>query len=258
MWMRAVARASLIFWISSRVFGQPAPPMRSFEVASVRPHSGPIISVDVTTSGPRLTAPAQNVELLIMYAYGLKNYQISYNALSRFADVRNDTRYDIVAKAEGDEAPTKDEFREMMQSLLADRFQLKVHREMQETPVYALVLSKNGPKFKGSASDAVPMGHFHQETRNMVVTLTKATMDDVVHAITTAGLGRPLLDKTGLTGTYDITLTYTPERISRSSADPGDLSVFTAVQSQLGLKLEAQRAMLEILIVDHIEKPATN
>ena len=148
----------------------------------------------------------------------------------------------------------------MLQTLLGDRFKLTFHREQREMPVYALAVAKNGPKFKESAPDADPIQHHSMNGRNNVITMPKATMDDVTAAIANAFLDRPVVDRTGLTGTYDIKLTYTPEtRANREAGpDPTDISVFTAVQSQLGLKLEAQKAMVEILVVDHVEKPSGN
>lgn len=210
----------------------------------------------ISTSGPRLNAECETVLGLIMYAYNLKNFQVSRTPLLALGDAF----YDIVAKAEGDVAPTKAEFRQMLQLLLADRFKLTVHREMQEMPVYALVVGKNGLKFKESAPDASPMGHYHWTGRNNEDTIPKASMDDVVNAIANSMLDRPVLDKTGLTGTYDIKLTYTPDRKSNRESEPdlSDISIFTAVQDQLGLKLEAQKAKVQILVVDRVEKPSEN
>jgi uncharacterized protein (TIGR03435 family) len=192
-----------------------------------------------------------------MYAYRLRNYQVSGMAPLLKDD---NTRWDIEAKAEGDAVPTSSEFRQMMRSLLADRFKLGVHSEMREMAVYALVVGKGGPKLKESAPDAGPMGHATVSGRNYQVTRPKASMDDVVDAISNAFLDRPVVDKTGLTGTYDIKLTYTPDTKANREGepDPSDISVFAAVQSQLGLRLEPQKAMVETIVVDHIEKPSGN
>jgi uncharacterized protein (TIGR03435 family) len=252
---RAIGGAGLIVWMLSGLFGQSSP-VRAFEVASVKLHETPRTMPGITTSGPRLNADAANLMRLIMYAYNLRSYQVSgappHPALG-------DARYDIVAKAEGDSAPTKDEFRQMLQVLLADRFKLKVHRETREIPVYELVVGKNGPKFKESAPDASPVAHYAASDRNYRVTIPKATMDDVLTAIENSLLDRPVLDKTGLTGTYDIKMTYLPDiKAYRETPDLSDISIFTAVEQQLGLKLEAQKAMVEILIVDRVEEPSAN
>jgi uncharacterized protein (TIGR03435 family) len=148
----------------------------------------------------------------------------------------------------------------MLQSLLADRFKLRFHREMREIPVYELVAAKNGPKLKESAPTAESMGRMTVNGRNYQASIPKARMDDVVQAIGNSFLDRPVLDKTGLTGTYDLKLTYTPDIPSnrKGDPDPNDISIFTAVQEQLGLKLEPTKALVEILVVDHVEKPIEN
>ena len=255
--MRTMMGAALIFGACCEAFGQSAPPPRAFEVASVKPHPGPVPRIDISTSGSRLTAEAYTVLGLIMYAYNLRNDQVSRTTSLLTV---GDTMYDIVAKAEREGTPTRAEFRQMLQSLLADRFKLEVHREMKEMPVYALVVGKNGPKLKESAPDADPWAYTGVSGRNYEVTMPKATMERLVKEISNAAfLDRPVLDKTGLTGTYDIRLTYTPEnRMSRGPEPDLDVSIFTAVQDQLGLRLVQQKADVEILVVDHVEKPSEN
>ncbi len=193
-----------------------------------------------------------------MYAYNLKNYQV---ADTPALEAVGETYYDIAAKAEGDGTPKQGEFRQMLQALLADRFKLKVHREMREMPVYALVVGKNGPKFKESSADANPSGNYGVNGRNQTMSLSKATMEDVARDLRVY-VDRPVVDKTGLKGNYDIKMEATPAfRISRNPdnpSDPGDISAFTAVQEQLGLKLEAQKALIEVLVVDHVERPSEN
>ena len=190
---------------------------------------------------------------LIMWAYNLKNYQVSFAP----SISRPDVYYDIFAKAEGDALPTEGDFRQMLQALLKDRFNLRVHREMQEMPVYALVVGKNGPKFKESAPDAIPSGYGGVNGRNQYRKVTKGTMEDLADGLQVYA-GRPVVDRTGLTGTYDYRMEATPEFRINNNPELSDISVFTAVQEQLGLKLEPEKAPIEILVVDHIEKPSAN
>jgi uncharacterized protein (TIGR03435 family) len=246
--MLRILQAGLVVAMSSTTFGQ------SFEVASIRPHPGDPHSINITTSGPRLTAEAETVFGLLMYAYELKSYQL---ADSPAYSTVGDNYYDIVAKAEGDGEPTQAEFRHMMQSLLADRFKLKIHRETREMPVYVLTVGKGGPKFKESAPDALGLGNHGVNGRIQTLTLPNATMDQVAGELRVYAGDRPILDKTGLTGTYAIKFEATPAFRMRNP-DPEDISVFTAVQEQLGLKLEAQKGMVEVLVVDHVEKPSAN
>jgi uncharacterized protein (TIGR03435 family) len=252
----------VVILMASGVCGQKAQPPKAFEVASVKVHDGPLTVFDVSTSGTRLTARAETLNGLVMWAYNLKNYQVSYAPSISGANVF----YDIFAKAEGDAVPTRDEFRQMLQTLLADRFNLKVHREAKEMPVYALVVGKNGPKFKESAPEAV----FSNNTgvnrrpdglpgRNQYMAVTKATMEDLAEGIMgTFFVDRPVVDKTGLTGAYDYRLEATPGFRINNNPELTDISVFTAVQEQLGLKLESQKAPVKILVVDHLEKPTAN
>ncbi len=224
-----------------------------FEVASVRPRTTEIGRIEITTSGNRLTAEAESAGGLISWAYDLKSYQIpDTKAL-------DDTVYDITAKAEGDATPSRPEFRQMLQVLLAERFHLKMHREVREMPVYALVVGKNGPKFHESGEDAIEGGNIGVHGRNQTMNSRKVTMDVAAERIRGAFfLERPVLNRTGLKGLYDVRLEATPEfRINRGP-EPDDISVFTAVQEQLGLKLESTKAPIEVLVIDHIEKPSEN
>ena len=165
--------------------------------------------------------------------------------------------FDIDAKAEGDAPPGTEAFRRMLQALLADRFKFQFHREMRELPVYALVVGKNGPKFKESPPEAIVSGRHTMNGRNQIMTLTRATMEDVIQQFPVY-TGRPVIDKTGLTAMYDLRMEATPLfRINRDP-DPSDISVFVAVQEQLGLKLESQKTSVEVLVIDHVEKPSGN
>ena len=150
----------------------------------------------------------------------------------------------------------------MLQSLLADRFQLKVHREPKEMPVYALVVGKNGPKFHASAPDADPIIHIGFTGTNneyALVTMPKGTMSGLANLLGVVD-GRPVLDKTGLDGIWNIKLYSTPEyKMGRGGElNTAEISIFTAVQEQLGLRLDAQKGMVEVLTVDHVEKPSEN
>lgn len=230
--------------------------VQQFEVASIRRHDPPLPRIDISTSGPTLHAEADNLFELIMWAYDLKiNSQVS------FADAESpllDTFYDIVAKAGGERVPTQAEFRQMMQALLADRFKLKTHRETRNLQVYDLVIGKSGSKLKASAPDAPGMGRMTLEGRNYRTTRANASMNEVVRAIMNAFLDRPVVDHTGLTGTYQLDLTYTPDLRNRPANEPGDISVFTAVQEQLGLRLDPKTEPIEVLVVDSVERPTEN
>jgi uncharacterized protein (TIGR03435 family) len=190
-----------------------------------------------------------------MTAYNVKDFQIS--GVPEWA-LGRDQFYDITAKVEGESAPALEQVRPMLQTLLADRFQLKLHRETRELPVYDLVDDKKGPKLKESIGPRSP----HPVTFSGTLTrfnLLDKSLADLVDSI--AGfVDRPVLDKTGLTGRYDFTLEFThsnPDLVARDSPE-ADRSIFTAIQEQLGLKLTPAKAPTEILVIDHAERPSEN
>ena len=224
------------------------------EVASLRPHEGevPRTGGRLSVAGPRLTVVFYSVSGLIMFAYDVKLNQISATA------PMDNTPYDIVATAGDGRTPTRDEFRLMMRALLAERFELKVHRETKVVPVYALVVRKGGPKFKESTADGNPSPKFEVSGHNVTTILPKVTMESLAERIqNNARLDRPVLDRTGLVGSYEIKLTFNPKYISGLEPDPNEISVFTGVQ-ELGLRLVSQTASRDFLVIDHIEKASAN
>ena len=151
----------------------------------------------------------------------------------------------------------------MRQALLADRFKLSFHRETKEMPVYELVVAKNGPKLQTSTA-----GQAQIRMGRGTLTAQKTSLNLLANNLS-QNVGRVVIDKTGLTGDFDIKLEWTPEDGERmgpprdngetppSAPAPG-LSIFTALQEQLGLKLEARKGPVEILVIDRTEKPSEN
>jgi len=241
-------------WIA---FAQAPSGKLAFEVASIRPHDGPLHCIRCfSSSGPRLTLEGYNLMQFVLEAYNLKPYQVSWAAAAEQQDIY----YDVIAKAEGDSAPTKDEFRKMMQAMLAQRFNFKFHREMKSMPVWALVVGKYGPTFRESGPDDPVVNNHGVNGRKQNVVLSQGSIESLTDSIrgTFFVSDRPVLDKTGLTGKYTLKLEATPEFRINDNLQPGDISVFDAVQAQLGLKLESQKADIEVLVVDHMEKPSGN
>jgi uncharacterized protein (TIGR03435 family) len=240
----------------------PAQQLLKFEVASVkmRRPGAPVSMVGGAPSGARLTLEAMSLSDLIAWAYNSKIWQVSGGL--PWAGVQQDRtaldlaaqRFDIVAKAEGDQARSPEEFRQMMQALLAERFGLALHREQREVPVYALVKDKNGPKFRQSAADAKGILRMNGGGR---ITASGSTMTQLVGWFSNAnGVDRPVADETGLTGRYDFTLEWSnPLAGAPESTAP---SVFTAFSEQLGLKLEPRRAPVEFIVIDRAALPGEN
>jgi uncharacterized protein (TIGR03435 family) len=224
----------------------------TFEVASIKPHEGSTPRIlGFSSSGPLLKLEAYTIAGLIHEAYDVKSYQIVYPQA-------DNTFYDIVARAQGDEILTRDQFRPLLQSLLTDRFGLKFHRETREMPVYALVPGRVGPKFKESPPDAPDNDQFYGNGRGWRITLPRGTMEGLADAIaSTSGLDLPVVDKTGLKGVYDLRIAYMTEETIANDPGPSDIGVFDAVLN-IGLKLEVQKANVEVMVVDGVGKPSAN
>jgi uncharacterized protein (TIGR03435 family) len=242
----------------------PAPERIAFEVASVKPHEFPAgffaggTGGTIRISGNRVTLLG-NLKGFVMSAYNLREYQVS--GAPGWTDKQGRQQdYDISAKAEGEGAVALDQARRMLQTLLADRFQLTLHRETKEVPVYDLVVGKNGPKMKESVPDTKPDTKIITASSALwKIKWSNLTMGDFVNRIAT-NFDRPVVDKTGLTAGYDFTLQYTgsnPDLVARDSPD-FDNSIFSSIQEQLGLRLAPAKEPVEILVIDHAEKPSEN
>jgi len=165
---------------------------------------------------------------------------------------------------------------QMMQSILADRFKLKVTRAVKQMPVYELVVSKGGPKLKpASAEDfaaagrAPGSGAWSSSSSGYfkAIGASSAYLASGLSKYESEELGRQVIDRTGLTGTYDFTLTWTPSQTEQgmnpesshsTDFDSSGPSIFTAIQEQLGLKLQPAMGPIEVLVIDHIEPPTPN
>jgi uncharacterized protein (TIGR03435 family) len=223
-----------------------------FEVASIKPHAGEVtVSGGPFSSGPRVRYVAVELTDLVTEAYGVRYEQVSGSP--GWGSGPAGARYDIEAKAEGDAKPAKEQLRQMLQSLLAERFRLKVRRETVDTPIYALVLAKGGSKLKAvDKGEGVRMRA--SGTRQRMD--GKAAMEFLAQQLSISA-GRLVLDRTGLIGNYEFTLEWTPDNVAPPDDSPS-ISIFTAVQEQLGLKLEPAKAPVEMLIIEHAEMPTEN
>ncbi len=224
----------------------------AFEVASIRPHPGLAMVVGINVSGSRITISAHALQGLILTAYELEGYQL-YGG----PQWMDEERYDIEARAGGEAPPTPIQVRLMLQTLIADRFQLKFHRETKQLSEYELRVAKGGPKLKASAPGSVNSLRFGGGESVSVLTVTGGGMEQLAKQLGNSGLERPVLDKTGLTGQYDYELRWSVDQAGAGRAD-GPPSVVTAIQEQLGLKLESIKGPVEIFVIDHAERPSGN
>ena len=225
-------------------YGQVEVALRQFEVASIKPaaadsrvNGGYFIAPGGRFMGVNITAAR-----LIEQAYDVRDFQIIGEP-----GWLNSERYDIEGKAEGWSTPR--ELKPLVQALLADRFHLVVHQEHKDMPVYALLVDKGGAKFQLSKSNAGPGiggGRGRINARQVSIEMFAGRLGQA--------LGRPVVDKTGLKGEFDMLVEWTAD-LGDSAPGP---SIFAALQEQLGLRLEAQRAAVPIIVIDRVEKPSGN
>ncbi len=232
----------------------------AFEVASIKLNKTGSKNSQFGPRGRRFVINNWKLWTIMAEAYQLDPDQITGGP----AWMRTD-KYDVDAEAGGEGEHTVQQWMVMIQKLLADRFQLKFHIEKKEMAVYAIVLGKGGPKMKVStARDGIPGigGGFvgqHEE-----VPAHNATVADLAQFLQSVAMDRPVVDQTGLTGRYDFTLDWLPDSSQFGGMggwvpkDDGTPDIYAAMQEQLGLKLERTRALVDIYVIDHIEKPSEN
>jgi len=226
-----------------------------WEVATVRPSDPNQKEQSFMVRGRHIIVKNQPVEKMLMVGYGLQKNQIA--GAPQWVKTEN---FDVDGLADVEGQPQVKQFQTMVRKLLVERFGLKMHNEQREMPVYVLTVAKDGPKLTPSKSD--PNTLPRQEVRGDAagersLEFMNISMQDFC-VMMLYYLDRPLVNQTDLKGTYDFTLKYTydEERApTDGSAPPG---LFTAMQEQLGLKLEPVRAPAPVLVVDKIEKPSAN
>ena len=260
------------------------PDLPKFEVATIKP-AAPSDNSRLMFTPDGISIQGIPMKMLLRESFGVEDDRI----LGEPSWVKN--RYDIEAKVDPDDAPQlknikMEQRRAMILPLIEDRFNLKYHHETRELPMYTLVVAKSGLKMKASAPDDPPNpdgakpedgdakgrprvgrhslmmnGRGHLES-------TGTTTEMLAHVL--AGqLGRTVLNKTALTGNYDFTLQWTPDDMGTPGGDAGpgkgDISpdaggptLLTAIEEQLGLKLEATKGMVDVIVIDHIDPPSGN
>lgn len=235
----------------------------AFEVATIKP-TAPDAKAGryITMQGSnRFVAKYYTLKLMIAAAYDL-----SPKVISGGPGWIDSDHFDIVALTPGNTQPSRPEQMAMLRTLLTDRFKLRFHRESKEFSIYALEVAKGGPKMKGSTAppselpqliSTVYPDHLHLPAKN-------AAMGDFTSLLQRALLDRPVVDQTGLTGRYDFDLDWAPDEtqfggeLPAATADAQAAPFFTAIEQQLGLRLEATRGNVQALVIDHAEPPTAN
>jgi uncharacterized protein (TIGR03435 family) len=232
-----------------------------FEVASIKPVKEPNPGrMNDHEDDRRFTTHYTSLSDLILMAYHVDRQQVAGGP----AWIRTD-EYDVDAVA-AEDIKSSEQFQAMLQKLLADRFQLTLHREQREMSVYTLVVAKGGSKLKaadpnrtgyGASCDHLGVCHFRGEP-----------LAHFARWMAFVVLAKPVTDKTGLAGNFDFDLTWTPDesqfvamgiRAPAAADNPNaPPELFTALQEQLGLKLEPQKIPAEVLVIDRVERPSAN
>jgi len=266
--MRYVAIAVVL------LLGQPAVPKPSFEVATIKRNvSGAPGGGGGFRTGGRFQMTNVSVDILIRIAYRQGAQLLPSQIVGGPESMRSDS-YDIAATVGSDlAAKTPAELLPvqplLLQSLLADRFKLKVHGETRELQRYALVLAKKdtslGPQLRRSQIDCtIDFTKCSVQAGSGTFTSGSTPIGSLVNYLASAVVQTVVVDRTGLEGRYDIALEWTPDRASlpakgNAAPAPSDKpSIFAALQEQLGLKLEPERGPVDVVVVDHIERPTEN
>ena len=285
-WARAVMVGSLtvlgVGSVPTVIIGQLPAGKPAFDVAAVKENRS--VEQSGRTSGVdagQYTATNMPLYFLVLTTYSLLDHQ-----LAGMPDWTRTTRYDIAASYPPGLRPNEQELKAMLQGLLADRFKLVAHHETRELPAYALTMAnkdrKLGPQMSSSSVDcvkwladgrpqiaagppsAIAPGGMRPEclliaNRRGILTAGTKPIKELAVALQSF-VGRPVVDQTGLSGNFNMDMQWTPSASDASApagppaADIG-VSIFTALQEQLGLKLESTKASFDVLVVDHIERP---
>lgn len=234
----------------------------SFEVATIKPSKPDEPGKAFLVRGNRFKTINTTLSELISFAYGVHPKQVIGAPAWAGTD-----KFDIDAQPDGEGAPSDKQWKGMLQKLIVERFKFTFHRDKKELSVYVLSVAKNGAKLTKSDGDPNGLpGLFFRQLGALNV--RNANMADFTGLMQNAVLDRPVVDQTGLTGRFDFTLNWTPDDSQFGgmgakippSTDSADAPppLYTAIQEQIGLKLEATKAPADVLVVDHVEQPSAN
>jgi len=252
------------------VIPEPPPPPKpmaadvkpSFEVATIKPSDPdrPGQSILVGRGGTNLfTTTNTTLNDLIIFGYGIHPKQVTGGPSWLETE-----KFDISAKPDQAGIPNATQVRTMVQKLLEERFQLVFHRDKKELSAFTITVGKSGPKLAKNDTGGMLPGFGGRGPGSIGV--QNSTMEEFAGFLQARILDRPVVDQTGLSGKYDFTLTWRPDQLPPQGPNapplPADLDsrsdLFTAFQEQLGLKLEATKAPVEVLVIERVQKPSEN
>lgn len=251
----------------------PAPPPKlmaadadpSFEVATIKPNNTGATSMQgLNVRGRNFSTRASSVADLIEFAYDVQGKQLVGGP-----DWLDKDRYDLAAVPDVEGVPNPQQLKLMIRKLLADRFSLKFHHDKRELSAYVLTVAKSGQKLTPTQmTGPLPGLGFSPGPGGISLGVRNASIGDFTNFLQTLVLDRPVVDRTGLTGRYDFTMTFAPDETqfnghppkmpaSATAVDSAG-SLFEAIQKDLGLKLDAEKTPVDVIAIDKVEKPSEN
>jgi len=251
----------------------PPPPVRmmaadadpAFDVATIKPNdSGETRMQQLTANGRNFTARNVSLGDLMSFAYKVQTKQIV-----GAPDWLDRDRYDIAGVADTEGQPNQEQGRVMVRKLLADRFKLTIHHEKRDMSAFVLSVGKNGQKLTPNESHGPGPGMgFRPGAGGLTLTVRNGTVADLASLLQALVLDRPVADQTGIAGNFDINVTFTPDDSqfgghppplpAKTDATESAPSLFEAIDKQVGLKLELQKTAVDVIAIDHVEKPSAN
>ena len=255
--MHAMPKTALSVFLSLIfTLGLCAAEVPRFEVASIHPSPDDARFFARPPGNGKFFATGTVARLIVMLAYNVQESQIADGPSWIGTE-----RWNVDAKSESGAAHSVDETRQMLQNLLHERFGLQVHKEIRQLPAYILNVAKNGLKLK--ANDT---GTTNVRISSNSISLDHGEISRLTQLLSSA-LGKPVVDQTGLSGYYDISLQWSDAPVAdggviglgaHAVADPNRESIFSAIQNQLGLQLVSQHVPVEMIVIDKIERPSAN
>jgi uncharacterized protein (TIGR03435 family) len=240
----------------------PANAVPKFDVVTVKPSNPDLPGKGFTIRGRHVMTINTNLSDLITFAYNLHPRQLIGAPAWYVTD-----KFDIDGVPDVEGQPNLKQMKLLIQSVLADRFHLTFHHDQKELSVYALTVGKGGPKLTETSNQPNDPANFVFRKLGALL-VTNSTMKDFCDGMQSAVMDKPVVDHTGLTARYDFNLNWTPDesqfvqmgaRVPPPTDDPAaPPSLYTAMQEQLGLKLDPVKANADVLVIDHVEKPSAN